>query len=146
MRNIADRRSSQDFHLRLPIRCGRIDCESLIISSKRLLFATPEAFQPGQRVKAFIDWPIRLDDSTRLKLVVEGPVVRKTGDRVAMRIERYEFRTRGAAEWRSDSPLPVPPEIPEPPPVHILPLTVLEFQKIKHREGMDAASECRQKQ
>ncbi len=76
--------------------------ESVNISRAGLLFTTTEAFLPGQVVKASIDWPVRLDHRVSLTLVVEGPIVRKTGDQAAMRIEKYEFRTRGAAEWRSD--------------------------------------------
>jgi hypothetical protein len=78
--------------------------ESVNISSTGLLFRTTEAFQPGQIVKASIDWPALLDQRVRLTLDVEGPVVRQAGDHAAMRIEKYEFRTRGAAECRPDLP------------------------------------------
>jgi hypothetical protein len=105
MPGVADRRRSHRFSLRLPVRCRRIGrpCPTIIsetvnISSKGLLFTTTEALLPGQVVEAFIDWPARLDNHVRLTLVVEGPVVTKVGDRTAMRIERYQFRTRGAGE------------------------------------------------
>jgi hypothetical protein len=75
-------------------------CETLNISSKGLLFTTTEIFQPGQIVEASIDWPMRLDDCVHLKLVVEGAIVRKADDHAAMRIDKYEFRTRGAPEGR----------------------------------------------
>jgi hypothetical protein len=77
-----------------------IICETLNISSKGLLFTTTEAFRSGQVVEACIDWPMRLDDSVHLKLVVEGAIVRKADDHAAMRIYKYEFRTRGAPEGR----------------------------------------------
>lgn len=70
--------------------------ESLNISSKGMVFKTTETFEPGQVVEAFIDWPVLLDDCVRLTLFVEGVVVRSTGTQTAMRIEKYEFRTRGA--------------------------------------------------
>ncbi len=105
MRNLADR---QYFNLRLPVKCRRIERpltlgpniigESLIISSKDLLFTTPEAFQRGQLVEAVIDWPMRMHDSTRLKLVLQGRVVWNTRDHVEMGIIRHEFRTRGAED------------------------------------------------
>ena len=106
---MADRRNNHRFDLRLRIQCRRIDppgrnivCESLNISSTGLLFTTTEAFQPGQLVEAYIDWPMRLDDSVRLTLVVEGPVVWKENAQIAMRIDKYQFKTRGATEWRPD--------------------------------------------
>jgi hypothetical protein len=102
-----DRRSRQRFSFRLAVRCGRIGPrfrldrvavgESLNISSKGLLFTASEVFLPGQVVKAFLDWPIRLHDRVRLTFVVEGPVVRSSGNHTAIRIERYEFKTSAAA-------------------------------------------------
>jgi hypothetical protein len=107
---IANRRSSYRFSLRLAVRCRQVKppftlgrsiiCETLNISSKGLLFSTTEAFRSGQVVEASIDWPLRLDDEVRLTLVVEGAIVRQADDRAAMRIEKYEFRTRGLTEWR----------------------------------------------
>jgi hypothetical protein len=106
----ADRRTNRRFSLRLAVKCRRIEPrflldriiigESLNISSKGLLFAATEAFLPGQVVEAFIDWPMLLDDHIRLTLVVEGVVVRTGEDRAAIRIEKYEFRTRGVAKSR----------------------------------------------
>jgi len=103
---------SQPYPLRLAVKCRRIEPrftldrviagESLNISSKNLLFTTTEAFLPGQVVEALIDWPMLLDNRVRLTLAVEGVVVKTTADRAAMRIERYEFRTRGVAERPSD--------------------------------------------
>ena len=108
MQAAADRRSNNRYSLQLTVKCRQLGppftlgqnvvCETLNISSKGLLLATREAFQPGQVVEATIDWPIRLDNSVALTLVVEGAIVRKAGDRAAMRIEKYEFRTRKTAE------------------------------------------------
>ncbi len=117
MKKVADRRNSHRFSLQLAVKCRQIAppftltrnvlCETLNISSKGLVFATREAFQPGQVVQASIDWPMRLDKSVRLTLVVEGEIVRKADDHAAMRIDRYEFRTRKATEWH-------PPAEPRP--------------------------------
>jgi hypothetical protein len=102
-----NRRSRHRFSLRLAVRCRRMGArfaqdrilvgESLNISSKGLLFTTSEAFRPGQFLEAFIDWPIRLRDGVRLALVVQGAVVRSSGDHAAMNIEKYQFRTCAAA-------------------------------------------------
>ncbi len=105
MENTADRRSSKRFSLRLAVKCrgierrfpGRIvNGECVNISSKGLLFTTPESFPPGQLLEASIDWPILLDDCVRLTLVVEGVVVRRADAQTAMRIDKYEFKTRAA--------------------------------------------------
>ena len=117
VQDTADHRRSQRFSLRLAVKCLRTEPpvtlerasigESVNVSSTGLLFTTTEALMPGQLVKASIDWPARLDHRVRLTLVIEGPIVRKTRDQAAMRIEKYEFRTRGATEWRSDPPATV---------------------------------------
>jgi hypothetical protein len=100
----------QGYDLRLAVKCRRIEprfrfegiiaAESLKISSRDLLLTTTEALLPGQVVEACIDWPIRLDNSVRITLVVEGKVVTSTDDSTAIRIERYQFRTRGSVEQR----------------------------------------------
>lgn len=107
MPDVNDRRHNKRFSLRLAVRCRRkgypaalspTTSETVNISSKALLFRTAEALLPGQIVEASLDWPARLDNRTPLQLVVEGRVVRTVGDYIAMRIERYEFRTRSAGE------------------------------------------------
>jgi hypothetical protein len=107
-----NKRSSKRYTLGLALRCRPIESqfrlariligESLNISSKGLVFKTTETFAPGQVVEAFIDWPVLLDHCVRLTLFVEGVVVRSAGNQTAMRIEKYEFRTRGA---RPDGPI-----------------------------------------
>jgi hypothetical protein len=109
MEENSDRRLSQRYPLRLAVKCRRIEPrfrfdgiivgESLNISSKDLLIASTEAFQPGQVVEASIDWPILLDNRIRLALVVEGEVVTTAEGHAAIRIERHQFRTRGPTEW-----------------------------------------------
>ena len=64
--------------------------ECVNISSKGLLFTTPESFPPGQILEASIDWPMLLDDC------VEGVVVRRADAQTARRIDKYEFKTRAA--------------------------------------------------
>jgi hypothetical protein len=98
-----DRRRSTRFSLRLALQCRCTDRsfdqtipgEVVNISSKGLLFKATEALVPGEMVTAFIDWPADLDRRVQLQLVVEGQAVRRTDDCNAIRIERYEFKTRG---------------------------------------------------
>jgi hypothetical protein len=112
MPTISERRMSQRYPLRLAVKCRRIEPqfpwnrliagESLNISSTDLLFTANEAFLPGQALEAFIDWPILLDNRVHLTLVVEGVVMKSAENHAAMRIERYQFRTRRGTESPSD--------------------------------------------
>jgi CheY-like chemotaxis protein len=101
--NGADRRTNARFPCRLavsyqalehPFFSGVAISETLNISSKGLLFATEEALQPGQLLQVSVDWPARLENQVPLKLVAEGRIVRNLNGLAAMRIDKYEFRTR----------------------------------------------------
>jgi len=43
-----------------------------------------------------VDWPAMLDNSCRMKLEIHGWVVHTEPGEADVKIERYEFRTRGA--------------------------------------------------
>ncbi len=103
--NGADRRTNARFPCRLavtyqalehPFLSGVATSETLNISSKGLLFATAEPLQAGQLLQVSVDWPARLEDQVPLKLVAEGRIVRIVNGLAAMRIDKYEFRTRRA--------------------------------------------------
>ncbi len=67
------------------------------MSSSGIFFSTEEALQLGRRVALSVEWPARLNGTCPLKLVAAGPIVRSERRRAAMRIQRYEFRTRGSS-------------------------------------------------
>jgi DNA-binding NarL/FixJ family response regulator len=99
----ADRRTNARFPCKLavsyqalehPFFSGVATSETLNISSKGLLFATEVALQPGQLLQVSVDWPARLENQVPLKLVAEGRIVRNLNGLAAMRIDKYEFRTR----------------------------------------------------
>ena len=48
----------------------------------------------GRMVEISVNWPARLDGTCALKFVASGRVIRSEENRAAVRIERYEFRTR----------------------------------------------------
>jgi DNA-binding NarL/FixJ family response regulator len=107
----ADRRTNARFPCRLavsyqalehPFFSGTATSETLNISSKGLLFSTDEALQPGQLLQVSVDWPARLENQVPLKLVAEGRIVRNLNGQAAMRIDKYEFRTRRAKPNGSD--------------------------------------------
>lgn|SRR5215469_15741092 len=67
------------------------------ISSGGILFTTSERLQPGRLVEISVNWPARLDGTCALQLVATGRVVRSDNDTAAVRIERYEFKTRASS-------------------------------------------------
>ena len=70
--------------------------KTLDISSGGILFTTNERLQPGGMVEISVNWPARLDGTCLLQLVATGRVVRADAQAAAVRIERYEFKTRAA--------------------------------------------------
>ena len=108
-----DRRTNARFPCRLavsyqalehPFLSGVATSETLNISSKGLLFSTEEALQPGQLLQVSVDWPARLENQVPLKLVAEGRIVRNLNGQAAMRIDKYEFRTRRINKSANDLP------------------------------------------
>ena len=72
------------------IGCGT----TLNIGSGGILFTTEEKLPVGRTVELSVNWPARLDGICALQLVATGRVVRSEVQRAAVRIEKYEFKTR----------------------------------------------------
>jgi hypothetical protein len=70
---------------------------TLDMSSSGILFTTKERLHLGRLVEVSVNWPARLGGTCPLKLVAVGRVVRSEPSRAALKIERYEFRTRGSS-------------------------------------------------
>jgi hypothetical protein len=101
----SDRRSSVRVPVSLEVRYsvagrrGPVENRSgqtIDVSSSGLSFTADRPLPIGQKFDLSIDWPFRLDGDVQLQLVASGVVVRTTGAVTALRIERYEFRTRRA--------------------------------------------------
>ena len=75
---------------------------TLNIGSGGILFTTEEKLPMGRMVELAVNWPARLGGTCPLKFVATGRVVRSEENRAAVRIERYEFRTRGASGLMKD--------------------------------------------
>lgn len=105
-------RAEERYHVRFPIvldveyRFTKNKVENrgrgrtLDISSGGLLFETDEAlneveFRRNESIKVTLHWPYMLDEKCALKLVVRGRFVRRQGNRIAVTIEQYKFRTAG---------------------------------------------------
>ena len=76
-----------------PMRIGR----TLDVSSRGILFTTTGPLPVGRLVEIAMHWPAPLNGGCPLQLVASGHVLRSDGKIAAMRIQRYEFRTRSAA-------------------------------------------------
>jgi hypothetical protein len=68
---------------------------TLNISSGGILFTTEEALPMGRLIEISVNWPARLGGYCPLNFVVVGRIVRSDEARAAVRIQRYEFKTRG---------------------------------------------------
>jgi PilZ domain len=68
--------------------------KTLNIGSGGVLFTTEQRLPLGRMVELSVNWPARLDGTCPLKFVATGRIIRSESDRAAVRIERYEFRTR----------------------------------------------------
>jgi hypothetical protein len=66
------------------------------ISSREVRFTTQHPLQRGQKMRLAMNWPAMLDNTCRMKLEISGWIVHSEPGEAAVKIERYEFRTRGA--------------------------------------------------
>ncbi len=71
--------------------------QTLNIGSGGVLFTTEERIPTGRMVELAVNWPARLGGTCPLKFVAVGRVIRSEAHQAAVRIERYEFRTRAMA-------------------------------------------------
>jgi hypothetical protein len=67
---------------------------TLNFGSGGILFTTEELLPVGRSIELSVNWPARLDGTCPLQFVATGRIVRAEADRAAVRIERYEFKTR----------------------------------------------------
>jgi hypothetical protein len=83
---------------------------TLNISSNGIWFTTENMLTSGMPVELSLSWPVLLNDSCPMKLMIYGCVVRSNEKSAAVAIERYEFRTSGSRTFQQPS-LPTPIEI-----------------------------------
>jgi hypothetical protein len=69
--------------------------KTLEISSREVRFTTQHALKRGQKMRLAMDWPAMLDNTCRMKLEIFGWILHSAPGEAAVKIERYEFRTRG---------------------------------------------------
>ncbi len=71
------------------------------ISSGGVWFTTESLLTAGMPVELSMNWPVLLNDSCPMKLLIYGCVVRSTDRGAAVAIERYEFRTQGSRAFQT---------------------------------------------
>jgi hypothetical protein len=69
------------------------------ISSGGVWFSTESMLTSGMPVELSMTWPVLLNDSCPMKLMIYGCVVRSNERGAAVAIERYEFRTQGSRSF-----------------------------------------------
>lgn len=80
-----------------PAHCGDGLGKTQNISSSGVWFSTETMLTTGMPIELSITWPVLLNDSCPMKLMIYGCVVRSNEKGAAVAIERYEFRTQGRA-------------------------------------------------
>ena len=78
---------------------------TLNVGSGGLLFTTEERLQVGRQIEISMNWPARLGGTCPLKFVATGRVMRAEAGKAAVRIERYEFRTRASSTETAPKPM-----------------------------------------
>src|SRR5450631_654501 len=103
---LPDRRGTGRFPVREDVRYRVVQSRTaktsgvgstLNIGSGGILFTTEDKLPIGRMVELSVNWPARLDGTCPLQFVATGRVVRSDGQRAAVRIERYEFKTRSTS-------------------------------------------------
>jgi hypothetical protein len=106
----ADRRSTDRFPIESELRYKMVENKgaqeagigrTLNMSSSGVLFTSETHLPVGRRVELSVDWPAELNENCGLKLVALGRIVRATGEAAAMRIDKYDFRTRATARVKT---------------------------------------------
>lgn len=108
---MGDRRSTTRFPLSEDVtyrfRHGKLTGggagRSINIGSGGVLFTTSDRLAVGRTIELSVNWPALLDGSCPLKFIASGPVVRSEENRAAIRIDRYEFRTRATKPGLAES-------------------------------------------
>ena len=98
-----DRRANSRFPVREEVRYRVLNAKSLKlfgvgrtldISSGGILFTTEDKLPIGKLVEVAVNWPVTLGGVCALRFVAVGRIVRAERYKAAVRIERYEFKTR----------------------------------------------------
>lgn len=97
-----ERRGTSRFPLREEVRYKLVQGKVITagagttvnFGSGGILFTTEHRLPLGRSIELSVNWPARLDGTCALKFVATGRIIRSEERQAAVRIDRYEFRTR----------------------------------------------------
>ena len=115
----SERRKKTRFPIARELRYKLMDEETIVESgmgttvdmgSGGVAFRTDHRLQPGSFIELSISWPVLLEGSCPMRLIVFGRVLRSSSMYAACTIDKYEFRTQArtpvtVVAQRSDSML-----------------------------------------
>jgi hypothetical protein len=115
----ADRRKKARFPLNRELRYKVLDGDTIVefgvgttldMASGGMAFMTEHQLPVGSFIELSISWPVLLENSCPMRLIVFGRVVRSAGRQTACTVDKYEYRTqarvvRQIAPVRNDSML-----------------------------------------
>jgi c-di-GMP-binding flagellar brake protein YcgR len=82
---------------------------TLDVGSGGVAFMIEQQLHAGSFIELSISWPVLLEDSCPMRLIVFGRVLRSCGHKSACTVDKYEFRTQArvlqVAPVRTDSRL-----------------------------------------
>jgi hypothetical protein len=67
---------------------------TIYISSSRVLFEAKNALPPGSLVELAVAWPVELENTIKLRLIILGRTVEVNGNCTLVDVLRHEFRIR----------------------------------------------------
>ena len=106
----ADRRGTDRFPIESELRYKLVDAKgapdaglgrTLNMSSSGVLFTSETQLPVGHRVELSVEWPAQLNEHCGLKLVAQGRIIRSSAESAAIRIDKYDFRTRATARVKT---------------------------------------------
>lgn len=68
--------------------------QTIDIGSAGVAFAAEHQLKLGAFVELSISWPVLLDDTCPMRLIIFGRVLRSSGKKSVSTIDKYEFRTQ----------------------------------------------------
>lgn len=68
--------------------------ETIDMSSTGIAFAIKEQLKEGAFIELSISWPVLLDQSCPMRLIVFGRVLRTADERTVCTVDKHEFRTQ----------------------------------------------------
>ena len=117
-----ERRTKRRFHIQQEVRYKLLYGQRIAetgrgttvnISSGGLWFTTEATLTTGIPVEISMNWPVLLNDSCPMKLMIYGCVLRSNDRGAAVAIERYEFRTQSTKSFQASQhpPMEMRPEL-----------------------------------